>query len=231
METSNVLSQPAPFNGRMLPPPAPWSQPDTTLGLPPTRPQTTDEVPWLVHTSNHRGTTLQLTDTLIRHGEAQIQLGQIEDVAFSSPKRHRHSVSLSGPGTSMQIALASNGFRRIDPTRRAYIEIVRLLETRAFPRLIQNRLQRLSTDAVVQIGKLELRRTGLEFASAGRRRRADWVDFDHVVLTGQRLVIMVRTNRGRHRAFGEVALHEMNAVLLPALLPAAAFTFRSSPTT
>jgi hypothetical protein len=227
METSNLLSQQT-QSGLHLPPPVPSSRVDTTLGAPQARSLTSNDVPWLVHTSTHRGTTLQLTDTIIRHGDAQIQLSQIEDVAFSSPKRHRHSISLSGPGTSMHIDLASNGFRRVDPTRRAYIETVRLVETRTFPRLIQHRLQRVERGHSVQIGKLELHRGGLEIASGGRRRRADWADFDHVVLTGQRLVIMTRTNRNRHQVFGEVALHEMNAVLLPALLPAAAQTFRSS---
>ena len=178
------------------------------------------------YSSVRAGVRLELTGHEIRYREGRIHLDAINDVAFSSTKRRRHVVDLASPDHRLAITFSSNGLRRMDKHRTDFIEIVQLLEVRVFPRLLQSRLQRIDMGLTVKIGKLELRSTGLRMNRGRRQREARWVDFDHLVLAGDHLVVMTRTDRGRHRVFGRVSLKDPNAVLLPSLLPAAAASFR-----
>jgi hypothetical protein len=214
---------------RPLPPPTPGASPDPHLSAP--LPFTTNEAAnWLVYSSQHRGVKIHLTERELRFGEQRIMLDDVRDVAFWSPKRHRYRVLLHGTETKATLAMKSSGARRLDPHRRDYLEVVKLIEAGAFPGLLEARLQRIDMGLPVRIGKLELRYGGLRFRSHGHTKKLGWDEFDHVLLAGKRMKIITRDRKGRRRTFAKMRLAEMNAVLLPSLLAIGSTSFPASGT-
>jgi hypothetical protein len=214
---------------RPLPPPTPDASPDPRLPVP--IPLTTnDAANWLVYSSQHRGVKIHLTEREIRFGEQRIALDDVHDMAFWSPKRHRYRVLLHGTNTRVTLAMKSSGARRLDPHRKDYVEIVKLIEGGMFPRLLQTRLQRIDMGLPVRIGKLELRYSGLRFRSHGHIKKLGWDEFDHVLLAGKRMKIITRDNKGRRRTFAKIRVAEMNAVLLPSLLAIGSTSFPAAGT-
>lgn len=187
--------------------------------LPPPTPDTpNDGANWLVFSSQHRGVKIHLTEREVRFGDQRIMLDDVHDVAFWSPKRHRYRVLLHGTTSKATLAMKSSGARRHDPHREDYLEIVKLIEAGAFPRLLEARLQRIDMGLPVRIGRLELGYDGLRFRTHGHTRKLGWDEFDHVLLAGKRMKIITRDNKGRRRTFAKMRVAEMNAVLLPSLL-------------
>ena len=189
--------------------------------------ETLERANWLVYSSNHGKQTVHLTDRDLCVGDQQIALDDVTDVAFWSPKPRHYEVLAVGEGHEVRARFESGRIAKADLHRNDYIEIVRLLESRCFPRLLQARLVRIDTGLTVRIGSLELRHKGLSVASRFRKRHISWADFDHVVLMPQSLTVMARAGNGRSRKFARVRLSETNAVLLPALLTISAKTFTS----
>jgi hypothetical protein len=209
---------------RPLPPPTPGTMPDPRLPMP-TAPSSTEAVNWLIYSSQHRGLRIHLTEQEIRVGEQRMALDDLHDVAFWSPKRHRYRVNLIGKDSKVAVSMKSSGARRIDPHRKDYLEMVKLIESGAFPRLIEARLQRIDMGLPVRIGKLEMRYGGLRLTTFGHTRKLGWAQFDHVLLSGKKLKIIGAQPNGRRRTFAKVRVAELNAVLLPALLAIAATSF------
>jgi hypothetical protein len=225
METLEILDWvPPSIPPRPLPPPTPGAMPDPRLPMP-TLPSSNEAVNWLIYTSQHRGVKIHLTEQEIRFGEQRVALDDIHDVVFWSPKRHRYRINLVGKDTKASLAMKSSGARRVDPHRKDYLEIVKLIESGAFPRLIEARLQRIDMGLAVRIGKLELRYGGLRSTSLGHTKKLGWSEFDHVLLSGKKLKIIGAQRDGRRRTFAKVRLSELNAVLLPALLAIASKSF------
>ena len=214
---------------RPLPPPSPGASPDPRLPAPIPL-MTNDAANWLVYSSQHRGARIHLTERELRFGDQRIMLDDVRDVSFGSPKRHRYRVLLHGTNTKVALAMKSSGARRLDPHRRDYLEIVKLIETGVFPRLLGARLQRIDMGLPVRVGKLELRYGGLRFRSHGHTKKLGWAEFDHVFLAGKRMKIITRNNRGRRRTFAKVRVAEMNAVLLPSLLAIGSTSFPAAAT-
>ena len=188
---------------------------------------TVERANWLVYSSSHGKQSVHLTDRDLCVGDQQIALDDVTDVAFWSPKPRRYEVLAIGEGHEVRSRFESGRVAKADLHRKDYIEIVRLLESRCFPRLLQARLVRIDTGLTVRVGSLELRHQGLRVASRFRKRHISWADFDHVVLMPQSLTVMARAGNGRSRTFARVRLSETNAVLLPALLTISAKTFTS----
>jgi hypothetical protein len=207
-----------------LPPPTPGASPDPRLPAPIPLPMN-DAANWLVYSSQHRGVKIHLTEREIRFGEQRIMLDDVHDVAFWSPKRHRYRVLLHGAESKVTLAMKSSGARRFDPHRRDYLEIVKLIEAGAFPRLLQARLQRIDMGLPVRVGKLELRYGGLRFRTHGHIKKLRWDEFDHVLIAGKCLKIITRDSKGRHRTFAKMRIGETNAVLLPSLLTIGSTSF------
>jgi hypothetical protein len=214
---------------RPLPPPTPGASPDPYLPAP--LPLTTNEAAnWLVYSSQHGGVKIHLTERELRFGDQRIMLDDVHDVSFWSPKRHRYRVALHGTNAKVTLAMKSSGARRLDPHRRDYLEIVKLIEAAVFPGLLEARLQRIDMGLPVRIGKLELRDDGLRFRSHGRTKQLPWAGFDHVLLAGKRMKIITRDNKGRRRTFAKIRIAEMNAVLLPSLLTIGSTSFPAAGT-
>jgi hypothetical protein len=184
-----------------------------------------DAANWLVYSSQHRGISIHLTEREIRLGGRRILLGDVHDVAFWSPKRHRYRVHLRGADATVSLAMRSSGARRRDPHRQDYLEIVKLIEAAAFPTLLEQRLHRIDMGLPVRIGKLELRYSGLRIRSYGHTKQLPWEGFNHVLLAGKRIKIMTQDQTGRSRTFATIPVATMNAVLLPSLLTIAATSF------
>ena len=204
-----------------LPPPTP----DTSAPPVPTPLAPNDGANWLVFSSQHRGVKIHLTEREVRFGEQRIMLDDVHDVAFWSPKRHRYRVLLHGTNSKAALAMKSSGARRHDPHREGYLEIVKLIEAGAFPRLLEARLQRIDMGLPVRIGRLELGYGGLRFRTHGHTRKLGWDEFDHVLLAGKHMSIISRDNKGRRRTFAKMRVAEMNAVLLPSLLAIGSTSF------
>jgi hypothetical protein len=183
-----------------------------------------------VYSSQHRGVKIHLTEQELRFGEHRMMLDDVHDVAFWSPKRHRYRVLLQGTDSKVTLAMKSSGARRLDPHRRDYLEIVKLIEAGAFPRLLEARLQRIDMGLPVRIGKLELGYGGLLFRSHGHTKQLGWAEFDHVLLAGKRMKVITRNNKGRRRTFAKMRVAEMNAVLLPSLLAIGSTSFPAAGT-
>jgi hypothetical protein len=214
---------------RPLQPPTPGASPDPHLLKP--LPFTTNEAAnWLVYSSQHRGVKIHLTERELRFGDQRIMLDDVRDVSFWSPKRHRYRVLLHGTTSKVTLAMKSSGARRLDPHRKDYLEIVKLIEAGAFPRLLEARLQRIDLGLPVRIGKLELRYGGLRFRSHGHTKKLGWDEFDHVLLAGKCMKIITRDNKGRRRTFAKIRVAEMNAVLLPSLLSIGSTSFPAAGT-
>ncbi len=214
---------------RPLPPPTPGASPDPRLPAP--LPFTSNEAAnWLVYSSQHRGVKIHLTERELRFDDQRILLDDVHDVAFWSPKRHRYRVVLLGSDAKVTLAMKSSGARRLDPHRKDYVEIVKLIEAGVFPRLLEAHLRRIDMGLPVRIGKLELRDDDLRFRSHGHTKRLEWTEFDHVLLAGKRLKINTRDHKGRRRTFAKIRVAEMNAVLLPSLLAIGSTSFPASGT-
>jgi hypothetical protein len=214
---------------RPLPPPAPGTSPDPHLPAPVPVP-TDSAANWLVYSSQHRGVKIHLTEREVRFGKQRIMLNDVHDVAFWSAKRHRYRVLLHGADSLVTLAMKSSGARRLDPHRKDYVEIVKLIEAGVFPRLLEARLQRIDMGMPVRIGKLELRYGGLRIRSHGRTKKVGWDEYDHVLLAGKRMKIITRDRKGRGHIFATVGVADMNAVLLPSLLAIAARSFPAAGT-
>ena len=230
MDPGNVLDAKSSANApRLLPPPTPGDRPDPHLPAPA---MSEPVVHWLIYSSQHRGVKIHLTDGELRFGDERTGLDEIDEVSFWSPKRHRYRVEATGASGRVSLSMRSAGMRRVDPHRQDYLEIVKLIEARAFPRMIGTRLQRLDLGLPVRIGKLELRETGLRLKKRLGTKTVSWVEFDHVLVAGRRLNIVTRGANGKRHTLGRIRLSETNAVLLPALLAIASTSFPTpAPTT
>ncbi len=209
----------------LLPPPAPGVLPQLSPTMFDNRAGAASET-WVLFESTRKGHRIQLTEQQMSVGNRHLLASAISDVAFWSPRAHHYRVHVEGVGPALSTTIKSHAKRTQGAAERETVAIVRWLEKRVFPRLVQARLQRLSLGLTVRVGRLELRESGLRWRGPLARHSATWAEFNHVVVTRHELVIVVRSARGgRLTTLARLPHNELNAVLLPALLPAAARTF------
>jgi hypothetical protein len=167
-------------------------------------------------------TKLRLTDRSISFGAVELQASEIRDLAFWTRRPGVHHVHLQGAGPTLDFVLAGKGASATEDFR----HVVEWLEQNVFASALQARLSRINLGLTVRMGRLELRAQGMRWRSMSSVDQIRWIDFDHVVVTRRDVAIVVRSKRGKLREFAQLPHNELNAVLLPMLLPAAAASFR-----
>lgn len=181
----------------------------------------------MVFESTRRGVKLRLTEHTLSRGRSTIRANDITDIAFWMPKTGLHRVHVESSGSAVAFGLAGRGGGAAAAAARIdYTQVVEWLEQRVIPRLVQSRLSRIGLGLTVRIGRMELREAGIRRRGFARSRDLRWSKFDHIVVTRKHIVVISRGSRGRLHQFARLPLNELNAVLLPILLPAASNSYR-----
>lgn len=203
-------------------PPLPPPTGPAVAGPPPAARQAGTDEP--IYESTRRRVKLRITADTLSYGPTTMQASEITELAFWMPKPGHHRVHLEGGTTGLSFRLVGRGTGGLT-ARDEYVRVVAWLESRALPRLLQGRLARVGMGLTVRIGRLELREGGMRWRGRVRSSEVRWDAFDHVAVTRKYVTVMTRTGRGKLRPFARLPLNELNAVLLPMLVPAAATSF------
>jgi hypothetical protein len=207
--------------GGPLPPPPPGAEPLAAPDLVAVRSNAALHAEF-EHEAVVDGVKLQLCEEHIAFGKVKLAAFDVQDLAFWTQHPGRHHVHLQGAGPNIDIAFKG----RAKDTLHNYAAVVKWLEREVVANVLEDRLTRLSIGLTVRIGRLELREEGLRWRRVSGTSIVSWNAFDHVTIARRELAIVVRGGKGKLRTFAELPHNELNAVLVPMLVPAAANSFR-----
>ena len=208
--------------GAPLPPPPPGATPVAQPDMSMAAPASAGVASAIEHEAVIDGVKLQLSDEEIAFGKVKLAAFDIEDLAFWTQRPGIHHVHLQGAGPVIDMAFKGRNKHTIGD----YAAVVKWLEREVVANVLQERLTRLSIGLTVRIGRLELRSEGMRWKHLHGQSEVSWAAFDHVRVARKDVSIMVRGGKGKLRTFAELPHNELNAVLIPMLVPAAANIFR-----
>jgi hypothetical protein len=176
---------------------------------------------WLILDSDRADVRLRITEHELFVGDRRLASADISNVAFWTAKQHE--IVLVTPGIRLSFCLR-NSRTDTTPAAQDFATLVKYLDTRVLPRLVQQRLQRLDMGMTVEIGPIKLRRAGIQSNRRTGRDHMPWADFDRAVVERDEVTIM-RRRKSRIVPFAKIDLADLDAVLLPMLLRPAAGAF------